>query len=214
MKISKRLLKIAQMIDRNKVVFDVGSDHALLPCFLVMNDICDKVYAGEISEGPYQKSINNIEKYNLNGKVIPVLSDGLKEANDDVQVVVIAGMGYHTIKHILDCCDVNKYEYFIVQSNNDVDKLRKYLSNNNYTIEDEAVVYDDFYYQIIKFSSKYHDEYDYLQIKYGPVLLKNKDEEFIAYLKYYSEHLKQINLKANKDEYAKTFKEIQEILYN
>ena len=214
MKISKRLLKIAQMIDRNKVVFDVGSDHALLPCFLVMNDICDKVYAGEISEGPYQKSINNIEKYNLNGKVIPVLSDGLSKANDDVQVVVIAGMGYHTIKHILDCCDVNKYEYFIVQSNNDVDKLRIYLSDNNYTIEDEEVVYDDFYYQIIKFSGKYHDEYDYLQIKYGPVLLKNKDEEFIAYLKYYGEHLKQINLKANKDEYAKTFKEIQEILYN
>ena len=41
------------LIERNKVVFDVGSDHALLPSFLVENGICDKVYAGEIALGPF-----------------------------------------------------------------------------------------------------------------------------------------------------------------
>ena len=214
MRISKRLLKIVEMIDKNKVVFDVGSDHALLPCFLIMNDITDKVYAGEITEGPNKKSIENISRYDLDGKVIPVLSDGLENASDDVEVVVIAGMGFHTIKHILDNCDIDRYEYFIVQSNNDVDKLRKYISDHNYTILDENIVHDDFYYQIIKFSSKYHDNYDDISVKYGPILLERKDDVFIEYLRYYCKHLKQINKKANKDEYAKTIKEIEEILYN
>ena len=214
MRISKRLLKIVEMIDKNKVVFDVGSDHALLPCFLIMNDITDKVYAGEITEGPNKKSIENINRYDLDGKVIPVLSDGLENASDDVEVVVIAGMGFHTIKHILDNCNIGKYEYFVVQSNNDVDKLRKYISDHNYTILDENIVHDDFYYQIIKFSSKYHDNYDDISVKYGPILLERKDDVFIEYLRYYCKHLKQINKKANKDEYAKTIKEIEEILYN
>ena len=214
MRISKRLLKIVEMIDKNKVVFDVGSDHALLPCFLIMNDITDKVYAGEITEGPNKKSIENINRYDLDGKVIPVLSDGLQNASDDVEVVVIAGMGFHTIKHILDNCNIDKYEYFIVQSNNDVDKLRKYISDHNYTIIDENIVHDDFYYQIIKFSGKYHDNYDDISVKYGPILIERKDDVFIEYLEYYCKHLKQINKKANKDEYAKTIKEIEEILYN
>lgn len=214
MRISKRLLKIVEMIDKNKVVFDVGSDHALLPCFLIMNGITDKAYAGEITEGPNKKSIENINRYDLDGKVIPVLSDGLQNASDDVEVVVIAGMGFHTIKHILDSCNIEKYEYFIVQSNNDVDKLRKYISDHNYTIIDENIVHDDFYYQIIKFSSKYHDKYDDISVKYGPILLERKDDVFIEYLEYYCKHLKQINKKANKNEYAKTIKEIEEILYN
>ena len=214
MRISKRLLKIAEMIEKDKVVFDVGSDHALLPCFLVMNDITDRAYAGEISMGPYRKSVENIEKYNLSDKVIPVLSDGLENASDDVEVVVIAGMGFHTIKHILDNCDINRYDYFVVQSNNEVDKLRQYLSDNNFTIEDEEIVHDDFYYQIIRFSGKYHEKYDDTQIRYGPILLERKDNIFTEYLEYYLEHLKKINIKANKEEYTKIIKELQELLYN
>ena len=214
MRLSKRLKKIAEMIEKNKVVFDVGSDHALLPCFLVMNNITDRVYAGEIGKGPYQKSIENIEKYNLEEKVIPLISDGLDKAESDVEVVVIAGMGFHTIKHILDNCDINRYDYFIVQSNNDVDKLRQYLSDHNYTIEDEMVVFDDFYYQIIRFSGRYHDRYSDIEIKYGPVLLDRKDDEFLSYLEYCRNRLIQINLKANKDEYAKTITELEELLYN
>lgn len=212
--LSKRLFEIAEMIDKNKVVFDVGSDHALLPCFLVLNDICDKAYAGEIAEGPLNKSKETIHKYGLEDKVIPVFSDGLAHAGDDVDVVVIAGMGYHTIRHVLESCDVSRYQYFIVQSNSDVDLLRQYISEHNYTIEDERIVFDGFYYQIIRFSADLHEPYSDLEIKYGPVLLERRSETFIEYLKQYQQRLKDINEKAHKEEYLKTIKEIEEILYN
>ena len=157
--ISDRLAAIAYMIDKNKVVFDVGSDHGLLPCFLVESGIAKKAYAGDIAEGPLNNAKENIEKRGLKDKVIPVLSDGLAKANDDVDVVVISGMGYHTIKHILDSCDVSKYQYFLVQSNSDVDLVRQYISEHMYTIEDERIIYDGFYYQIIKFSADMHEPY-------------------------------------------------------
>ena len=212
--LSSRLLQIAMLVDRNKVVFDVGSDHALLPCFLVENGISNKVYAGEIAQGPLNAGIANIKKRNLEGKVIPVFSDGLVKAEDDVDIVIIAGMGYHTIKHILDNCEIERYQYFIVQPNTDVELLRQYISDHNYTIEDERVVFDDFYYQIIKFSADLHEPYNEMQIKYGPILLERKDEVFIAYLNDLLYRLKQINEKANKEEYTDTINEIEQILYN
>ncbi len=201
------------MIERNKVVFDVGSDHALLPCFLIENGISKKVYAGEIAEGPLQNVKQTIEKRGLEGKIIPVFSDGLAKAADDVDIVVIAGMGYHTIRHILESCDVSRYQYFIVQSNTDVDMLRAYISEKGYTIEDEKVVYDDFYYQVIRFSADLHDPYSDLEIKYGPILLKRRDEVFLAYLKQTLDKLKEINVIAKKAEIAEKIAEIEKILY-
>ena len=91
--LSKRLTEIAEMIDKNKVVFDVGSDHALLPCFLLKEGICKKVYAGEIAQGPLNKVKEAVSSYGYEGKLIPVFSDGLKDAPEDCEVIVIAGMG-------------------------------------------------------------------------------------------------------------------------
>ncbi len=212
--LSPRLLQIAVMVERNKIVFDVGSDHALLPCFLVENRICPKVYAGEIAEGPYGKVKETVAKKQLEGLVVPVFSDGLAKAAEDVDIVVIAGMGYHTIRHILDQCDVCRYQYFLVQANNNVELLRRYLSEHFYTIEDEKVVYDGFYYQIIRFSADLHDPYTEKEIKYGPILLQRRDEVFLAYLKDLKEKLIRINQEAHKEDYALTIKEIEEILYN
>ena len=213
--LSDRLFHIAQMIEPNEAVFDVGSDHALLPCFLMSNDICPKVYAGEIAEGPLKRAKENIRRYGLEGKVIPVLGDGLQNAPDDVQIVVIAGMGYHTIRHILEECDVSSYDYFILQCNSEVDKLRQYLSDHHYTIEDEKVVFDGFYYQIIRFSSAYHESYTPLQIKYGPLNLLKQEDVFRDYLQDLKEKLLKINVSANKEEYRQSISEIEALLlYN
>ena len=202
------------LIEKNKVVFDVGSDHALLPCFLVENGISEKVYAGDIAPGPLKQAQSNIEKHGLTDQVIPILSDGLAKAPDDVDVVVISGMGYHTIRHILESCDVSRYQYFLLQSNTDTDLLRRYLSEKNYTIEDERVVFDGFYYVIIRFSADMHEPYSEKEIKYGPVLLERMDEVFTAYLKDKRRRLEEINRHANKPEYEQMMKEIDEILYN
>ena len=213
--LSERLLQIAEMIDNNKVVFDVGSDHALLPCFLLRNNITEKVYAGEVAEGPLNKVKEAVRRYGYEGKLMPVFSDGLEDAPDDTEVVVIAGMGYYTIRHILENCDVSRYEYFIVQSNTDVDQLRAYIAQKGYEIIDEKVVHDGFYYQIIKFRYAEHKEYTPIEIKYGPVNIKRMDDTFIEYLKDLKKRLEDINVRANKKEYRQTISEIDDLLvYN
>ena len=180
--LSKRLLEIAKLVDKNKVVYDIGSDHGLLPCFLVTNHISNKVYAVDNKIGPLNHAKETIDKYNLNDKVIPLLSDGLDDVKDDGQVIVIAGMGYYTVMDIFEGKNLSKYEKIIVQVNKDVDKLRQYISDHNYTIVDEVILKEDKFYQIVVFNTEYHEKYSDIEIAFGPILLQKKEDILLEYL--------------------------------
>ena len=212
--LSKRLTEISKLVDKNKVVFDVGSDHALLPCFLVQNGISPKAYASDNKEGPLKKAVENINKLGLTGKVIPVLGDGLENISDDVDIITICGMGFYTIKHILEGKDLNRYDKIIVQSNKDNDLLRSFINSQNYSIINEVVIFDGFYYEAIVINPKSKTEYSDLELKYGPILLKRKDENFINYLKYKNDKLIQIYKRSCQESLLKEIDEINKILDN
>ncbi len=210
--LSKRLLEIAKLVDKNKVVYDIGSDHGLLPCFLVANKISQKVYAVDNKRGPLNHAKETIEKYGLEGKVIPLLSDGLNDVGDDGQIIVIAGMGYYTVMDIFNGKDLTKYEKIIVQVNKDVDKLRQFISDNNYTILDEVIIKDDKFYQIIVFNTNHHENYSDMEIAYGPILLKKKDEILLEYLKDLKERYIHHNKDANVNALNKKISELDRVI--
>ena len=212
--LSKRLLEISKLINEDKVVFDVGSDHALLPCFLVKEGIISKAYACDNKEGPLNKAIENIKKYHLEGKVIPVLSNGIDDIEDDVNIITICGMGYYTVKSILENKDLSKYDKIIVQVNKDSDLLRQFINDKNFTIEDEIIIYDGFYYEVEVFNAKSHNRYDGLEIKYGPVLLQKRNKVFLDYLKQRKKTLEDVYQKSKDSSKLEDIKEIEQILSN
>ena len=73
--ISDRLAAIAYMVEKNRVVYDVGSDHGLLPIFLVESNISPKAYAGDNKLGPLENAKKNIEEAKLEK---PKLESGIK----------------------------------------------------------------------------------------------------------------------------------------
>lgn len=180
--ISKRLLKIASLINKDDVIYDVGTDHGLLPCFLMENNLCKKAYAIDDKQGPLDNCIENIKIHNLEGKVIPKLSNGIDDIEDDVTTVIIAGMGFYTLKEILDNKDLSN-KRFIIQINKNIYEFRKYISDHNYKIINEEIVFDDFFYTIIEFTSEKGEKLSFEELHYGPILIKNKSEDFINYLK-------------------------------
>lgn len=183
--LSKRLSEVAKFIDHNKVVYDVGSDHALLPCFLVGSGISPKAYAVDNKEGPINKAKDNIKRFKLEGKVIPLLSNGIDDICDDVNIITICGMGYYTVEAILKDKDLSKYDKIIVQINKHTDLLRKWISDSMYTIIDESVVFDEgIFYEIVVFNARRTRSLDDMEIEYGPCLLNKKDEIFKKYLLY------------------------------
>lgn len=193
MNISNRLKTIADMIDGNYHVIDVGCDHALLDIYLTLNKKI-KCTAIDNKEKVINYSKENIEKYNLTSKIELILNDGLENIKiHDDDVVVLAGLGTKTILNII----ANKnIKHLIVQSNDDVYNLRYQLTKLNYKVIDEKIVYEKKkYYTIIKLE-KGKAKYSKKELEYGPILLKEKNKVFDKYLikriDYFEMLLKQV----------------------
>jgi len=137
-KLSPRLKAIADLIDENSKVVDIGCDHALLDIFLTQNKNCHCL-ATDISVSCILKAQDNIKKYDLEKEVKTMITDGLENINyKNYDYIVISGMGFQTIKKILKNKIPNK---LIIQSNNNIEKLKYYLFKK-YKLVNEKVVLD------------------------------------------------------------------------
>lgn len=168
--ITARLKTIADMIHESVITADIGTDHALLPVYLIENQIAEKAYACDVREGPLKMAQKNIADYGLEDRVIPILSDGFDRVPADTDTAVIAGMGFYTAGDILERAldRLPLLKRIIVEVNHDEDKMRRWISDHHYTIEEEAVVSDrGFCYTVTAFSAKPHAPYSEEEILCG-----------------------------------------------
>lgn len=194
MKLSKRLKAISEFIDNEDRIIDIGCDHALLDIYLCNEFDNIKIIASDIHEGALKNASNNIEKYKVKDRISLRLGDGLSIVNgDEIDTVLISGMGFRTIKDILSNKEkMNNVKKVVVQSNTDVVKLRKFVIKQGYKITREKLVKDDdIIYTIIEFK-KGKETYTYDEIYFGPKILENKDDLFYEY--YSKKLLKYENL--------------------
>lgn len=135
--LSPRLLTVAKKVRGCKVA-DIGTDHGLLPVFLVKNGHCLFAYASDIREGPLSHARAYIHQNGMDDRIQTFLSDGLIDIPDDFDVCVIAGMGGETIAGIIDAKkpDVR----YVLQPMTSAEDLREYLYTNGFTITDEDIV--------------------------------------------------------------------------
>lgn len=216
--ISKRLMAISQMATNNSNLADIGSDHGYLLLLLRMNGFKGKLLGVENKEGPFNILYLNIKNSKFNDSINVSFSDGLDKVDNNFNEIVIAGMGFETIRNII-CKNINKVEYissFIIDSHTKCDDLRKFMNEIGYKIVDEKIIYEaKKYYEIIKFSKGYA-EYNNKELYFGPILLK---ERSVVFINKYQEKLKNIEniinkLKPESELYKKYREEISFIKSN
>lgn len=180
-KISKRLEVIAKYVSDDSKVVDIGCDHGLLDIYLYNNKKDISIIASDINKNALDNAIKNIEKYGLKDKIEVIISDGLNNINtNDIDTIVMAGMGAHTIVGILysNAKKLKKVKDIIVQSNNDVDFLRGKITKIGYYIESEELVKDaSIIYTVIRFR-RGHRFYTKKQLYFGPCLMKDNSDLF------------------------------------
>ncbi|EJO5347186.1 SAM-dependent methyltransferase [Clostridium botulinum] len=154
MEISLRLKEIANMVDKCDSIVDVGTDHAYIPIYLIKNNICKSAIASDINKGPLDRAKSNIKAYNLQNKIQCRLGPGFtKISPKEVNGAIIAGMGGHLIKDILQQSkEVFKtLDFLVLQPVQNPEALREYIYNNGYKILQESLVFEDNrFYEIIK----------------------------------------------------------------
>lgn len=143
MKLSKRLKTIADLVENTDLVADIGCDHAYLSIHLAENNLCKKIIATEVVAGPYNIALSNIKNAGLKNDIKLYLTDGLTNVNDELNTIIIAGMGAHTIIKILkEYPNLKKITKLIIQSNNDWELIRRYLNSVGFYIKNEFYVYE------------------------------------------------------------------------
>ena len=175
----KRLLDIIGLIDKNKKVIDIGTDHGLVPLYLAKNGISKEILATDISEKSLDK-LRSALTPELENKISTIVTVGFKGiAEDENQVAVIAGMGANTIIDIIDqSLDfAHNLDYMILASNINTEKLRVYLIDNGFEIINDFLTYDNGkYYDIIKAKFGNGENLSIGEIYYGKDDIVNKSE--------------------------------------
>ena len=183
MKINKRLKTISKLIDNNSVILDVGCDHALLDIYTVLNNNSIKAYASDNKKGPLEGAKANISKYRLNDKINTILMDGIEAVPEDVNTVVISGMGGMNIINILSNKDsLKNVDTLILSPNNDYINVRKKIVKLGYYFEDEVLLIDKGITYLIMKLKKGKKRYCKREMVLGPILLQKNDKVFIKYL--------------------------------
>lgn len=186
MKENLRLKKIAEMVQKGMIVADIGTDHAFLPVMLVRDGISNKVYACDIAEGPLQAAKETIEKARLSDHISTILCDGLNDVPEDVNCIVIAGMGFVTASGILErgMDRLDSMKQIIVEVNRDTVSMRKWISAHGFTIMDEVYVNERNHdYVSISFNTSQHKPYSDEECILGPVLFSKNEKDYMEYLK-------------------------------
>ncbi len=213
----KRLEAIKCLVKPGLVVADIGTDHAYIPCSLIQENLTPKCYACDVIPGPLKIAKKNIEQRGLNEKIQVIQSDGLLNVPRDTEVIIIAGMGFMTAKKILEegLKLHPQLKQVIVQVNKEVDELRRWIGSNGYTIEDEVIVLEQHYYQIVSFSCCSHSPYTEEEIYFGPCLMEKKEKLFIEYYKkVYNQNLDILSKASQSDPRRSSLEKLNEMIKN
>lgn len=193
-KISKRLEAISTFVPNGANVIDIGCDHGILSIYLYQLKTINKIIASDVNKNALNNAIKNIKKNNV--PIETRLGNGLDvlKKSDNIDTVVIAGMGAHTIVEILNnnIDKLDNVSSIIIQSNNKIDFLRKEMSKLNYIVSDEEIIFEGGnYYIIVKFS-KGKKKYTDAELHFGPILIKKNSDTFREYNKIELDKLKML----------------------
>lgn len=195
--LSTRLERVAQFVKKygQKPIrlTDIGSDHAYLPCNLVLNNVIEYGIAGEVVEGPFVTAKKEVRLQGLEDSIDVRFGDGFEvvNLNDLINMATICGMGGVLIRNILNS-GVSKLvsgHTLVLQPNVAEPQLRSWLIQNNYHIIDEDIVQEHKHsYEIIV--AKHNPEINKQalsdkELLFGPINYKIQSKEF--FLKWESE---------------------------
>jgi tRNA (adenine22-N1)-methyltransferase len=145
-KLSERLTLIAEQVVEGSRVADIGSDHALLPTYLVQQGKVTFAVAGEVNPGPYEAAQKQVKEAGLEQHIHVRRGDGLAVLRpDEVDTITIAGMGGSLMVNILtaDASKLTGVTRLVLQPNVGEENVRRWLVQNDWILEKEIIIEED-----------------------------------------------------------------------
>lgn len=139
--LTPRLALVAALLGHGDRIADIGSDHAYLPCRLVLDGKFERAIASDIVPGPVENARRTVEALGLSDRVEVRMAPGLDGIRKgEVDAIAIAGMGGEMIAAILDKGRHLWNLPVVVQPMTTEERLRRSLALMGYGIDREVLV--------------------------------------------------------------------------
>ena len=141
--LSARLSALAALVPKGAFVCDVGSDHGMLPMYLLQEGICEKAVVSDVNAAPLERAKEAFSQSGLSDRAVFCLCDGIAALlQHKPDVFVIAGMGGETIRRILSeaLAAIPSGAAFLLQPMTKEASLRAFLYENGFRIKNETAV--------------------------------------------------------------------------
>ena len=141
MELTPRLKLAAEYCLPCKKIIDVGCDHAYL-CLHLVEQGAESAVASDIRPGPLAAAKEHIAACGMTERVRAVLCPGLEAFGpEDADAISICGMGGEMIASILEAASwtAKGAHKLVLQPMTNGNRLRKWLAENGYAIEKEAL---------------------------------------------------------------------------
>ena len=187
MELSKRLYAVAGLVTEGASVADIGTDHGYVPIYLVESGIAGKVIALDVNQGPLNRARMHIVGHGLGDRIETRLSDGLAMIRPgEVDTVIASGMGGPlTIRILQEGKEVaDQLNALILQPQSEICRVRRFLTENGYRIEQEDMVLEDGkYYPVMRVVHGTKEPYEEWEYLYGKRLLEARHPVLLEFLK-------------------------------
>jgi tRNA (adenine22-N1)-methyltransferase len=135
--LDNRLKLCADFVRNGAKLADIGTDHAYLPVCLCRIGRCPSAIAADINPDPLSRGRTTVANAGMQSQIELRLSNGLQKISaDEVDDIVIAGMGGELIAKILEECSFSKNssKNFILQPMTKSELLIEWLCKNGFEI--------------------------------------------------------------------------------
>ncbi|MFD1953339.1 tRNA (adenine(22)-N(1))-methyltransferase [Paenibacillus thailandensis] len=148
LKLSNRLQAIAEFVTPGNRVADIGSDHALLPAFLVQSGKAPSAIAGELNQGPLLAARKQVAAAGLAQRIDVRQGDGLSVIGpNETDTVTIAGMGGALMRDILEAGyrdgKLEGVKELVLQPNIGEELVREWLLRREFALLAERILEED-----------------------------------------------------------------------
>lgn len=133
------------MVRKGNAVADIGTDHAYLPAYLILNGIASKALACDVRKGPLENARKTVEHYGLDDKITLRLSDGFDEIEPfEADDFIMCGMGGTLMEQLVSRAYwlKDKAKRIIVQPQSHAEDIRRFFVENGFEILSEDACID------------------------------------------------------------------------
>ena len=135
-----RLMLAAGLYSKCRLGADIGTDHGFLPCWLLTNNVCERMILSDVSPSALSHAEKLVARKKLSSRAVLVCADGLDAITEKTDCISITGMGGELMaRMLLRGADKLQGAVLVLSAHTDLHMVREAVESIGYHLVREEL---------------------------------------------------------------------------